>query len=95
MKTLKITRIIALCEGISYILFAITMPLKYSFDIVWPNKIVGMGHGILFLAYLAFIYILSTEHKFNLKQLVQLYSASIIPFGTFYIDKKILKNTEI
>ena len=39
-KTLKVLRLVAILEGISYLLlFAITMPLKYGLDIEWPNQI--------------------------------------------------------
>ena len=34
-------RLLAHLEGISYLLFAITMPLKYLMDIPEPNYVVG------------------------------------------------------
>jgi len=40
-------RIIAIAEGISYLLFAITMPLKYVLEITAPNFYVGAAHGLL------------------------------------------------
>ena len=48
---LKLVRITAIAEGISYLAFALTMPLKYMWEIAWPNKIVGMAHGVLFVAF--------------------------------------------
>ena len=58
---LKTFYIIALLEGISYLLFGVTMPLKYWMNITEPNKIIGMLHGILFITYIALVFILSKK----------------------------------
>lgn len=79
---------IALFEGISYLLFGVTMPLKYWMNIAWPNKIIGMLHGILFVGYIIIGYVISTRKKWTPMKKVQLYLASIIPFGTFIFIKK-------
>ena len=44
-------RILAILEGISYLLLGLTMPLKYWYNMGMPNKIVGMIHGVLFIAF--------------------------------------------
>jgi integral membrane protein len=43
-------RIVAFIEGCSYLLLGFTMILKYKFSIPQPNYIVGLAHGILFVA---------------------------------------------
>jgi integral membrane protein len=53
-KTLKTFRWIAIAEGISYLAFFITMPLKYMLEITTPNKIIGMAHGLLFVVYVIY-----------------------------------------
>jgi integral membrane protein len=92
--TLGILRILSLLEGISYILFAITMPLKYMYDILMPNKIVGMIHGFLFIAYCIFVFIVNQEKKWSLITNFWAYLASLIPFGTFVADAKIFKKEQ-
>lgn len=84
-------RAIAIGEGVSYLLFAITMPLKYIFDIREPNYILGMAHGILFITYIALCLHMIYIHRWNLKKSSIALLASIIPFGTFYADHKIFK----
>lgn len=79
---------IARAEGISLlILFFIAMPLKY----IWENptwvEVVGMIHGVLFIAYVAFAIWAYLSLKWSLKTLTLVIIASIIPFGTFYIEK--------
>lgn len=86
-------RITAILEGISYLaLFAISMPLKYLAGLRDPNIYIGYVHGFLFIAYLALAVILTMQLKWGAKRLTILFIASLLPFATFYIDKKYLKS---
>ena len=89
---IKNFRTLAILEGISYLLFAITMPLKYLLDIVQPNLIVGGVHGFLFIAYVFFLLYFLYTKKWKFGFGVLAFVASLLPFGTFYLDKKYLKN---
>ncbi|SHG96275.1 DUF3817 domain-containing protein [Flagellimonas flava] len=92
---LKAFRITAILEGISYLLlFGITMPLKYWADILEPNKFVGYAHGALFIAYVAIALVFCWTQKWGIKRFIVLFAASLLPFGTFYADKKYLKTLE-
>ncbi|WP_425237835.1 DUF3817 domain-containing protein [Ulvibacterium sp.] len=85
-------RITAVLEGISYLmLFAISMPLKYWADIREPNIYIGYAHGALFIAYLLLAIVFWMEKKWTIKRLFVLIMASLLPFGTFYMDQKYLK----
>lgn len=53
-------------------------------------SVVGMAHGVLFLAYVVMAFMVYNELKWSLKRLAVVLLASIIPFGTFYIEKKYL-----
>lgn len=90
---LKSFKIIALLEGISYLLIlGVTMPLKYIWDNGMPNKVIGMAHGFLFLAYIVLAFLMKPERKWDNKTLGIVLLCSIIPFGTFWMDKKYLRN---
>jgi integral membrane protein len=84
-------RLIAFVEGISYLLFALTMPMKYMMGIPGPNKFIGMAHGVLFISYMIWLYLNAMKRKWSLGKIVLLFLASIVPFGTFIADAKILK----
>jgi integral membrane protein len=86
-----ILRILAILEGVSYLGLFITMPLKYVLDQGMPNKIVGMAHGVFFIAYIFMVYYVNTEKKWDNKTNFWAYIASLIPFGTFVADAKIFK----
>lgn len=89
---LNIFRITALLEGVSYILLLfIATPIKYVLNEPQYVKLLGMPHGILFMAYVVMAIMLKKELNWNTKQFTEIVLASIIPFGTFYIDKKYLK----
>ena len=98
MELLKTTigrlRIIAFLEGTSLLLILfITMPLKYIFEYPQANMVVGMSHGVLFLLYILAIIQAKIEFEWSLKTFFIAGICSIIPFGTFWADKKIF-NTD-
>ena len=90
---LKTFRYTAILEGISYLaLFAISMPLKYLAELGEPNKYIGYAHGFLFIVYIALAIVLTKKYQWGLKRFGVLFLASLLPFATFYIDKKYLRN---
>ena len=88
---IKSFRYLAIAEGISFLLIlGVTMPLKYAANMPEPNLYVGMAHGILFLAYLVMLFVVHADVKFKISELFWLGIASLLPFGTFIADRKIL-----
>ena len=84
-----IFRIISFLEGISYLLL-MSLGLYYKYALNDPSfvKMFGMPHGILFMLYLVLAITLKKEMNWSIKVFGMVLVASIIPFGTFYIDKK-------
>jgi integral membrane protein len=92
---LNVFRLFAILEGISYLaLFAVSMPLKYMAEIREPNLYIGYAHGFLFLGYIILAIVICMEKKWTLKRFLKLFVASLLPFGTFYIEKKYLRSAE-
>jgi len=90
---MKLFRLIAFLEGLSYLLLLfIAVPIKYTLGDPTYVKLLGMPHGILFVAYIGFALFMKSEMNWNFKTLVVVLIASILPFGTFYIDKKYLRD---
>ena len=91
-KLLPVFRIVALLEGVSYILLLfIASPIKWFYNDPQYVKLLGMPHGVLFIAYVVIAVIISSDMKWSTRTLWIVLIASLIPFGTFYIDKKYLK----
>ena len=86
-------RIVAFLEGVSYILLLfMAVPLKYWGGDESYVKLLGMPHGLLFVGYIILSYLLKEDENWNAKDFRIVILASVIPFGTFYIDWKYLKN---
>ncbi len=90
--TIKRLRAIALLEGVSLlVILFITMPLKYLVGMHQPNYVIGMMHGVLFILYVAIVVQAKFAFNWNLKTTFFALAASVIPFGTFWADKKIFR----
>ena len=85
-------RLISFVEGLSYLLLVfVAMPLKYMFDYPLAVKVVGMGHGVLFILF--FFSLVMATNKYKWKFLgFQLFVYSLIPFGFILIEKIIMKS---
>jgi integral membrane protein len=90
-STLGALRLIGFMEGCSFLLFALTMPVKYVLHIGWPNQVVGMAHGFLFIAYVMMVFVVGREKKWPIATQFWAYLASLLPFGTFVADVKIFR----
>ncbi|MCF6280499.1 MAG: DUF3817 domain-containing protein [Flavobacteriaceae bacterium] len=89
----KIFRVVAFLEGVSYLLLLfVAVPIKYFGEDPQYVKMLGMPHGLLFVGYVILAFLLKNEYKWNNKTFFIVLIASILPFGTFYVDKKYLKN---
>ena len=90
---LKFFKIVALLEGTSLLLLLFfAMPMKYAMGEPIYVRIIGMSHGLLFVGYIIMAVMLKFESDWNAKKLGIICVASVVPFGTFYVDKKYLRN---
>ena len=91
MKTLF--RVIAFLEGVSYILL-MSVGLYFKYQLADPSyvKLLGMPHGLLFISYLILAFLIKDGEQWKNKDFGIILLASILPFGTFYIDRKYLNN---
>lgn len=92
---IKVLRVISYLEGISYILLLfIAVPIKYYANDPSLVKLLGMPHGLLFVAYVILSLVSSKEYRWNSKKTLVVLISSVIPFGTFYVDYKYLKTDQ-
>jgi integral membrane protein len=82
-------RKIAFAEGVSYlVLLLIAMPLKYFARMPMAVSVVGGLHGALFVALAVLAYMVKDQYNKSFGWGFKVFIASIIPFGTFYMDKE-------
>jgi integral membrane protein len=86
-------RIVAFLEGISLlVLLFIAVPVKYLSGDPALVRIIGPVHGVLFLLFILNTLGTGIEQRWNFRTTTwKVLLACIVPFGTFYIDRTILK----
>ncbi|HSD05691.1 DUF3817 domain-containing protein [Flavobacterium sp.] len=90
---LKLFKIVAILEGISYlVLFSNMLFIKPNHLELYKTLLypIGMSHGVLFIGYVLLAFLLKKSQKWDLKTFGLILIASLVPFGTFYIEKKYL-----
>lgn len=87
---IRTIRLSALTEGISYlVLVFIAMPLKYGLDEPLAVRVVGLLHGLLFILVTLLLIYARWKHILPTRLAVQVFIASLIPFGAFWADLKL------
>lgn len=95
LSLIKNFKIVAILEGISYlVLFGNMLLIKPNFPEIYHSLLypIGMTHGLLFIAYVILALLVGTKLKWSFKTLGIVLFASLLPFATFYIEKKYLKS---
>lgn len=84
-------RTVAFWEGISYlVLLLIAMPLKYRLGVAMAVRIVGLLHGVLFIAYLLTLF--PAGRLLGGKGVAIALVMSIIPGGTFWLESRLRRH---
>ena len=92
---LRIFKNIAILEGVSYLVLFFNMlfikpsNLELYKSLLYP---IGMTHGILFMGYVLLTFLLIKSQEWNYKTSFIILGASLLPFATFYVEKKYLRN---
>ncbi|QNK54943.1 DUF3817 domain-containing protein [Paenibacillus sp. PAMC21692] len=85
-------RFVGLLEGTSFlVLLLVAMPLKYWADIPEAVAVVGALHGGLFVLYLVAAVWAAFRYRWTILKLGAACIASVVPFGPFIFDRKILR----
>ena len=70
------------------------MPLKYYLGFPMAVKITGWIHGVLFILYIVAVFSAIRAMEWNWFSVLVALAASLIPIGTFVLDKS-LKRREL
>ncbi len=91
-STMGIFRLAAVIEGVSYLLLLlVAMPLKYLAHYNSAVLYTGWVHGVLFILFLILLLAVWIKYKWSFGKVLFAFLMSIIPFGTFMLDKKLKK----
>jgi integral membrane protein len=91
----KIFKFIAIAEGISYLVLFFNMLVIKHLNLELYKLLlypIGMAHGLLFMSYVTIAFIIWKNQKWTIIEFLIVQLGSLIPFGTFYVEKKYLRN---
>lgn len=89
---LNVFRVVSLVEGLSFlVLLCIAMPLKYQFGMPEAVSVVGMTHGMLFMAYVALALMVGPRQGWSDKFQVLVIVVGMLPLGCFWLDRRLKK----
>jgi integral membrane protein len=79
---------VSLAEGTSFlVLLLIAMPLKYFANLPQAVMVVGMLHGLLFIAYVILALLVRNELSWSFRRLSWVIVLSVLPAGAFFAER--------
>ena len=92
---LKLFRTVSLIEGMSYLLILCVTLGFISRDLV---STIGMGHGVLFIAYTVFSLLASRKQGWSVGVWLLVFLSAIVPFAfilvKMFLQKELLKEED-
>ena len=92
---IKLFKFIAIAEGISYLVLFFNMLVVKRLNLELYKLLlypIGMAHGLLFMSYVTVAFLIWKNQKWAIKVFLIVQLGSLIPFGTFYVENKYLRN---
>lgn len=87
---------IGMLEAISFLLLlGVAMPLKYLAGMPKAVSVVGMAHGVLFIAYLYMVNECRQAFGWSLKTAALGVLSSVLPFGPFVYDRWVKRTQKV
>lgn len=83
-------RAISLAEGISYlVLMGVAMPLKYAAGVPSAVRLVGMLHGVLFVAFVVGLAFAAKAEHWRFRSISIAMIAALVPFGALWLERRL------
>ena len=85
-------RAISILEGASLlVLLGVAMPLKYLAHEPAAVRVVGLIHGVLFVAYVLLLLQNTIERRWSVGKFGLGLVLSVLPFGAFYAERRLFQ----
>ena len=83
----------SMLEGISaLLLFFVAMPLKYAFGMPEAVRVIGMAHGLLFVAFGVLLLNHAVAARWSILRVALALVVVSLPFGAFWFERGLRKN---
>jgi len=81
---------ISLAEGVSFLLLlCVAMPLKYGADLPVAVQIMGMVHGLLFIAYVLLAVDGRNRLGWSARRFAWVFVMGVLPTGAFFAERSV------
>ncbi|MGH3417201.1 MAG: DUF3817 domain-containing protein [Actinocrinis sp.] len=81
---------VSLAEGVSFlVLLLVAMPLKYGANLPIAVSIMGMVHGILFIAYVVLAVIGRAQQRWSARRSIWVLVMAVLPTGAFFAERSV------
>nr|WP_084693072.1 DUF3817 domain-containing protein [Actinomadura atramentaria] len=89
MNIVRVFRVVSIAEATSFLLLLlVAMPLKYAADFPAAVSVVGMLHGVLFLAYVGSVYFVREELGWSWGRTLAALVASVLPVAPYFVERR-------
>ncbi len=96
MTNLNIFRAVAFFEGLSFlILLIIGVTLKYAYGMPQTVEVVGPIHGVLFMLYCIYLYVIHRQYNLAVRTTFSGVIAGLLPAGTFFFDGYLRRQVDL
>ncbi len=82
-------RMVSLLEGVSYVVLALAMPLKYLAGEPAAVAIAGRIHGGLFVVFVLALMSVAWRDQWPRRATLTALVAAIVPLGAFWLERKL------
>ncbi len=90
MSDIRLLRTIGWIEWVSFILLLfVAMPLKYIWDMPLGVQIVGPIHGVLFMAFVAYLGKVAITRSWRTALISKCVAGSLTPLGPFLYEQEL------
>jgi len=86
----KTFKLIALVEGISYLMLLVAVVFKHFYDQPAGVAVIGPLHGLVFLAYFFGVLFVREDQHWGLVRVIAVLLAALVPFGAFWVERRMI-----
>ena len=81
---------VSLAEGVSFLLLLLVgMPIQFAGHELTPMRILGMVHGLLFIAYVLLALVGRNRLKWTIKRTLWVLIMAVLPTGAFFAERSV------
>ncbi|WP_433474111.1 DUF3817 domain-containing protein [Spirillospora sp. CA-142024] len=85
---IRVFRFVSVAEAVSFLLLLlVAMPLKYGADAPAGVQLMGPVHGTLFLAYVALVFLVREQLRWDVRRTVLALGAGVLPVAPFFVER--------